>query len=104
MQKKANALLVITPIYGLPEILPLLSRVDAVRGTYSTMPMPQPLHNILYITLVAQIESNIEWPTPTNDVRPIVTEPLEMVALWSQNQWIQSPHITHTFDHNMQSI
>jgi hypothetical protein len=22
-----------------------------------------------------------------------------MVAPWSQNQWIQSSHITHTFDH-----
>ena len=22
-----------------------------------------------------------------------------MAAPWSRNQWIQSPHITHTFDH-----
>jgi hypothetical protein len=45
------------------------------------------------------IESDPEWPTPTNDIRPIVSEPLGMVALRSRNQRIQSPHITHTFDH-----
>jgi hypothetical protein len=41
------------------------------------------------------IESNFEWPTPTNDVCPIVTKLLEIVAPWSQNQWIQSHYITH---------
>ena len=34
-----------------------------------------------------------------NGIRPIVTRTLGMAALWSQNQWIQSPHITQTFDH-----
>jgi hypothetical protein len=47
------------------------------------------------------IGSDLKWPTPTNDVRPVVTEPLGMVASRSRNQWIHSPHITHTFDHNM---
>jgi hypothetical protein len=28
-----------------------------------------------------------------------MTEPLGIVASRSQNQWIHSPHITHTFDH-----
>jgi hypothetical protein len=45
------------------------------------------------------IESDLEWPTLINDVCPIVTELLGMVAPWSRNQWIQSPHITHTFNH-----
>jgi hypothetical protein len=28
-----------------------------------------------------------------------VTKPLGMFAPWFRNQWIQSPYITHTFDH-----
>jgi hypothetical protein len=71
------------------------------------MSVPQPLHNIPYITLVERssqtlngtIESDFEWPTPINDVRPIVTEPLRIVTSRSRNQWIQSLHITHSFDH-----
>jgi hypothetical protein len=69
------------------------------RGTYNTMPVPQPLHNIPYVALVARSGLNPEWPTPTSDVRLVVTEPLGMVASRSRNQWIYSPHITHTFDH-----
>jgi hypothetical protein len=44
-------------------------------------------------------ESDLGWPTPTNDIRPIVTKPLGMVVPWSRNQWIQSPYITHAFDY-----
>jgi hypothetical protein len=47
---------------------------------------------------------DLEWPTLANDVRPIVTKPLGMVAPCLRNQWIQSPHTLHTLDHNMQSI
>jgi hypothetical protein len=47
------------------------------------------------------IKSDLEWPTSTNDVCPIVSEPLGMVALWPRNQWIQSPQITHTFNHKV---
>jgi hypothetical protein len=45
------------------------------------------------------IGSDPEWPTPTNDVHHVVTEPLGMVASRSRNQWMHNPHITHTFDH-----
>ena len=31
--------------------------------------------------IIGTIESDLEWPTPTNDVRSIVTKPLGMVAL-----------------------
>ena len=44
-------------------------------------------------------ESDLGWPTLTNDIRPIVTEPLGIVAPWSRNLWIQSPYIIHTFDY-----
>jgi hypothetical protein len=80
-----------------PRYYPFSAGLMLSRGTYNTMPVPQPLHNIPYVTLVV-IESDLEWPTPTNDVRLVVTEPLGMVASRSQNQWIHSPHITHTFD------
>jgi hypothetical protein len=76
-----------------PRYYPFSAGLMLSQGTYNTMTVPQPLHNILYVTLVAR-----SGPTPS-DVRPIVTELLRMVALRSRNQWIHSPHIMHTFDH-----
>jgi hypothetical protein len=67
--------------YGLLEILPLLSRVDAVpRDLYYNASAPAiAQHTIRNIS--GTIEFDLEWPTPTNDF--IVTEPLGMVASWS---------------------
>jgi hypothetical protein len=43
-----------------------------------------PSHCTIYVRNISgTIESDLEWPTPTNDVRPIVTESLRMVALES---------------------
>jgi hypothetical protein len=54
------------------------------------MPVPHTLHNIPYVTLVVQSSLTLSG-TPTIDIHLIVTEPLEIVALGSENQWIQSP-------------
>jgi hypothetical protein len=40
-------------IHGLPKILPFSAGLMLSQVTYNTMPVPQPLHNISYITLVA---------------------------------------------------
>jgi proteasome lid subunit RPN8/RPN11 len=48
MQEKANALQVITPIHSLPEILPLLSRVDVI---------PQNLYPKINVILISRIKS-----------------------------------------------
>jgi hypothetical protein len=80
MQEKANALQVITPIHGLPEILPLLSKVGAVpRDLLYNASAPAIAQHTVH-NISDTIESDLEWPTPTNDVRPIVIEPLRMVA------------------------
>jgi hypothetical protein len=98
--------IVIVQQYGIPKILPLLSRVDAVpRDLYYNASAQAIAQHTARSTSVT-IESDLEWPTPTSDVHPVVTEPLEMVASRSRNQWIHSLHITHTFDHkaNMYSM
>jgi hypothetical protein len=49
MQENANTLQVITPIHGLPEILPLLSRVDVIsRNLY-------PKINVILISKIKNI-------------------------------------------------
>jgi hypothetical protein len=52
--------IVIVQQCGLPEILPFSATLMLFRGTYNTMPVPQPLHNIPDVTLVAQ-----SGPTPS---------------------------------------
>jgi hypothetical protein len=54
--------IVIVQQYGLPEILPILSRVDTVSRDLYTMPVPQPLHNIPYVTLVARSGPTLNGP------------------------------------------
>jgi hypothetical protein len=91
--------IVIVQQYGLPEILPLLSRVDAIpRVLQYNVSAPAIAQHTVRSTS-GTIGSDPEWPTPTSDIRPVVTEPLGMVASRSRNQWIHSPHITHTFDY-----
>jgi hypothetical protein len=62
IQKKANALKVITPIYGLSEYYPFSAGLALSRGTYSTMPVPQPLHNIPYVILMARSSPTLSGP------------------------------------------
>ena len=65
--------------------LPLLNRVDAVprdllyNSSASTIARK---HNVRNIS--GTIGSDLEWPTLTNDVCPLVTVPLGMVASWSR--------------------
>jgi hypothetical protein len=66
------------------------------RGTYNTMLSVPAIVQHTVRNISGTIESDFEWPTPTNDVCPIVIEPLGLPR--SRNQWIQSSHITHTFD------
>jgi hypothetical protein len=90
---------VIVQQYGLPEILSLLSRVDVVPRDLQYNAGASAIAQHTVRSTSATIGSDPEWPTPTSDVRPVVTEPLRMVASWSRNQWIHNPYITHTFDH-----
>jgi hypothetical protein len=90
MQK--SLMLISHNCYGLPKILSILSKVDVVskdlQYNASASAIVQHASAIVQhavCNISSTIESNLEWPTPTNDVRPVVTEPLGMVASRSQN-------------------
>jgi hypothetical protein len=69
------------------------------RRTYNTMSVPQPLHNISYVILVAQSSQTSSGP-----------HQLMTFILWGPNHWkwlhqgnktngSYNLHITHTFNH-----
>jgi hypothetical protein len=75
--------IVIVQQYGLLEILLILNRVDAILRDLLYNASAPAIAQYTVRNISGMIESDLEWPTQTNDFRPIVTEPLGMVALGS---------------------